>query len=69
MPEINELFHTIRKSFELILGDVKGFVLFAALALAGAYYLLVALKSMFPPSKGHQMKHSMADFPPESHER
>jgi len=66
MPQINEWFHATGQTFELTIDSVKVLVLYGLLGVAGAYYLLVALKSMLSTSKGRRTQPPVAM---ESHER
>ena len=53
MPQVNEWIRLISQTFELTVENAKVLVLYALLGIAGAYYVLVALKSMLSRSKGH----------------
>jgi len=52
MPQISEWIHANAQTFELTIDNLKVLVIYGLLGLAGAYYLLVALKSMLSRSKG-----------------
>ena len=69
MPQITELFHSTGQSFELTVQNIKVLVLYGLLAVAGVYYLVVALKSMLSTSKGHHIKPQNASFVSEPHKR
>ena len=56
MPQISEWFHANSQGFEPTMENLKFLVICGLLGIAGAYYLLVALKSMLSRSKGHHIK-------------
>ena len=53
MPQISEWLHASGLALDLTVENIKVFVLYGLIGIAGAYYLLVALKSMLSRGKGN----------------